>query len=330
MPFLLPFRALTTASLIVAASVTAMTGCGSTTASKPQQQATVLLDWTANPAHTGILVALGRKLDRQNHVAITLRTPSSSTDAVRLLLAGRADLAVMDIHDLAIARERGRDLVAVMAVVGHPLASVIAAPDVHRPKDLEGISVAVTGVPSDAAVIRAIVHGDGGSPSKVILKNTGFGAVPALLGGRTKAAIGFLNEEGVSVTSKHSDYRVFRLEDFGSPAYPELVLVATRQTLDTEPTLVRSVVRAFVSGTQYAEENPSEATKLVSARLPGADATLLPLRMKAALGALLPPDGKAGSLDSELLSAWATWEQKSGLVSTRPNVSKAFDGQFLN
>ena len=46
----------------------------------------------------------------------------------RALLLGRAarNFAVLDIHDLAIARERGRDLVGVMALVQRPLAAVLA------------------------------------------------------------------------------------------------------------------------------------------------------------------------------------------------------------
>ena len=56
-----------------------------------------------------------------------MQAPSASTDAVRLLLGGRAELAMLDIHDLALARERGRDLVGVMAIVQRPLAAVLDA-----------------------------------------------------------------------------------------------------------------------------------------------------------------------------------------------------------
>ena len=71
---------------------------------------------------------------------------------------------MLDLHDLALARSKGRDLVGVMALVQRPLAAVLAQPDVRRPRDLSGARVGVTGVPSDEAVLRAIVGGDGGDP----------------------------------------------------------------------------------------------------------------------------------------------------------------------
>ena len=64
---------------------------------------------------------------------------------------------MLDIHDLAIAREQGADLVAVGALVGKPLAALIAQPDVARPRDLEGRTVGVSGLPSDPAFLKAIV-----------------------------------------------------------------------------------------------------------------------------------------------------------------------------
>ena len=321
-------RSLTAA--LVTACVLALTACAATNSPTKVSRATVLLDWTANPAHSGILTALSKGLDRKQGVSVTLHTPSSSADGVRLLLANRADLAVMDIHDLAIARERGRDLVAVMAIVGHPLAALIASPEIKRPADLVGRDVAVTGVPSDAAVTKAIVQGDGGNAAKVTLRNTGFGAVAALLGGRTSAAIGFFNEEGVAVTTKHPGYHVFRLDQFGSPAYPELVLVTTRHKLDSNPALVAGVVRAFIAGTEEAEADPAQTALIVRHKIGAGDPTLFPARMKAALAAILPPDGSAGSLDSKLLAQWATWELSSGLVTSKPDVTAAFDARFVN
>ena len=70
---------------------------------------------------------------------------------------GRADLAVVDIHDLGLARERGSDLVGVGALVQRPLAAVIARAGIRRPRELEGRRVGVTGLPSDDAVLRAVL-----------------------------------------------------------------------------------------------------------------------------------------------------------------------------
>ena len=40
-----------------------------------------------------------------------MREPSASTDAPKLLASGRAEFAILDIHDLGLAREQGVDVV---------------------------------------------------------------------------------------------------------------------------------------------------------------------------------------------------------------------------
>ncbi len=51
------------------------------------------------------------------------------------------------------------------ALVGKPLAALVAQPDVRRPRDLEGRTVGVSGLPSDPAFVKAIVTDDGGDSS---------------------------------------------------------------------------------------------------------------------------------------------------------------------
>src|SRR4051795_2465924 len=125
---------------LLLALVAALGGCGG---DGDRVAATVALDFTPNAVHAGIYAS-----------PLGIRVPSSSTDSLKLLASGRADLAVVDIHDLGLARERGVDIVGVGALVQRPLAAVIARPGIRRPRDLEGKRVGVTGLPSDDAVLR--------------------------------------------------------------------------------------------------------------------------------------------------------------------------------
>src|SRR5918999_2489347 len=125
-------------------------GCGSTTGEdRPGAEATLLLDFTPNAVHAGLYMATERGYDEAEGVELEVEAPGASTDALRLLQAGRADMAILDIHDLGLARERGRDVVGVMALLQRPLAAVTAQPGIERPRDLEGRRAGVTGLPSD-------------------------------------------------------------------------------------------------------------------------------------------------------------------------------------
>lgn len=322
----MPGIRLTAPALLLALALTAA-GCGDSP-KRTARTADVLLDWTPNPAHAGILTALSRGLDRANGVNVKLRVPASSADGVRLLLSGKADFAVLDIHDLALAQQQGRRLVGVMAVVGRPLASVISRV-AKRPRELEGRTVGVTGAPSDMAVVRATVAGDGGQPDKVGLRNAGFGATEALLGGRVDAAVGFVNQEGVALARLGRGYRAFALDSYGSPPYPELVLVTLPETIREKRGFVQAVVTAFAEGTRAATADPGDAVKAVASRVPGAKPDLLEAQTLAAVSRFLPPNGVAGSLDMKVLGQWAAWEKASGITRRPPDTASIFDPGFV-
>src|ERR671924_942283 len=153
-------------TLLVLAAL-ALAGCSQGSEDRPNRSATLVLDFQPNAVHAGIYLALERDYDDAEGVTLRVQAPSSSTDSVKLLLSGRAQFAILDIHDLALAREKGRDIVGVMAVVQRPLAAVMAQPQIRRPRELEGRKVGGTGLPSDDAVLSSIVRGDGGDPRKV-------------------------------------------------------------------------------------------------------------------------------------------------------------------
>jgi putative hydroxymethylpyrimidine transport system substrate-binding protein len=307
------------------AAVAAAAGCGSGEPSdaRPDQDATLLLDFAPNAVHAGIYLALERGYDESEGVRLQVRAPSSSTDSVKLLSTGRTDMAILDIHDLALARAKGRDLVGVMALVQTPLAAVLAQPDVRRPRDLEGRRAGVTGLPSDVAVLSSIVKGDGGDPEKVRRITIGFNAVPALLSRRVDAATAFWNAEGVALRAKRPGIRQFRVDDFGAPSYPELVLTTSRETLDTKGAVVRATVRALRRGYVATIDDPPAALSALRDAEPSLRAAAL-AREFDAVSPAFTTGGRFGVLDPARLRDWAAWEKRFGIVDEAPVVNEAF------
>jgi putative hydroxymethylpyrimidine transport system substrate-binding protein len=301
----------------------ALAGCGPA-GGPTDDSATLLLDFTPNAVHAGIYTAHRRGYDTGEGVRLHIRVPASSTDAVKLLAAGRVDFAVMDIHDLALARERGQDLVGVYALVETPLASVIAQPGIASPRALEGRQVGITGVPSDTAVLRSEVEGANGDPAKVHTTTIGFSAVQALLAKRVAAATAFWNVEGVALQRKRPGFRVFRVDEFGAPSYPELVLCVTRQTLRQRRDLVDSVVRAIRRGYTADRDDPESGVADLLAGARGLDRTLTQAELDAVDASFADTNGTVGALDPGQLRAWARWEQRVGIVKRVPDVNRAF------
>ena len=280
---------------------------------------TIALDFQPNAVHAGLYTAVRRRLDRRRGLRLTLRAPSSSTDSLKLLTAGRTDLSIVDIHDLGLARERGQAVVGVGAIVQRPLAAVIARGAVRRPRDLEGRRVGVTGLPSDDAVLRAVVEADGGDFARVRRTTIGFAAVPSLVAEKVDAVVTFWNAEGVALRQRGVRTREFRVEDFGAPRYPELVLVTRRATFRRERRLVRDTVAALAAGTRSALDRPQDAVRDI-ARASDADEPLVRAQLAAVSPALTPPL----RLDRPQLARWAVFDARFGILRRVPDVRRAF------
>lgn len=312
---------------VLALTVVGLGGCGGDgaepDAGAPGARALELvLDFQPNAVHTGLYVADERGYFAERGLDVSLRAPGASTDAPKLLRSGRADLAILDIHDLAIAREQGAELVGVAAIVQRPLAAVIARNPkaVDTPADLVGARVGVTGLPSDDAVLASILEADGVDPSEVDTVTIGFESVPTLLAGKIDAATAFWNAEGVTL-SERIPTREFRVDEFGAPPYPELVLVTTPERLESDREAIEAAVAALEEGYATTLADPEGALGDLLAAVPELDRA----SQAAQLDALLPALGESRALDREVLERWAAWDARFGIVKAPPDVDAAFD-----
>ncbi len=307
----------------------AFAGCGLSSGSPSLPGATLVLDFAPNPVHAGIYEALARGDDVRNGFRLRVVAPSSSTDSTRLLETGRADFAILDIHDLALARARGQWLVGIMGIVQRPLAAVIAAPGVSSPRKLAGQTVGVTGAPSDSAVLRSIVDGAGGRSSAVKTITIGFNAVADLLARRVAAATAFWSDEGVTLRRRRPGFHIFRVDRYGAPVYPELVLVATAAALRARPDRTKDVVRALTTGYQQVLSQPASGAQALRQLVPGLDPPLLDSELRGLLPVFREPGGRVGALDPRRLAAWAQWERRFGIVTRTPDVGAMFTERYL-
>ena len=165
----------------------------------------------------------------------TWSAPSARTDSIKLLETGRANFAILDIHDLAIARERGQDIVGIMAIVERPLAAVIAAP---RSATRASSRARRSASPASRATPPCCARSSpapAAIPAKVKTVTIGFNAVPALLAGRVAAATAFWNDEGVTLQRRRPGFHVFRVDDYGAPAYPSSCCARPERSLQRGP-----------------------------------------------------------------------------------------------
>src|SRR3954468_14800567 len=231
---------------VLAVLAALVAGCGDSSKETGPARLSLALDFTPNAAHAPIYTAVRTGADRRHRLKLRILGPGSGTpDSLKLVTSGRADGGVLDIHDLGLAADRGADIVAIGALVQKPLAAVIARAGIKRPRDLAGRTVGVTGLPSDVAVLNAVVSGDGGNFSAVKQHTIGFSAVAQMIAGRVDAVTAFWNAEGVVLHTRGVKTNDFRVDRYGAPPSPEVVLFVKPSTLRAKRKQLRELLAAL-------------------------------------------------------------------------------------
>ena len=305
---------------LLAATALFSFGCGEKEDPLGPRQVDLALDFQPNANHVGVYAAARTGADRRHGLRLRVRAPSASTDSIKLLTAERVDLALVDIHDLALARQRGQDLVGVAPVVKQPLAAVIARRGVRRPRQLEGKRVGLSGLPSDSAVLRSVVSDDGGEPRRARSVTIGFSAVRSLLADRVDAVVAFWNAEGVALRRSGIKTTEFRVSDYGAPPYPELVLAARRETVDRDPRLIAGTVASLEDGARAALADRPAAVKEIAERS-GQERKLTSQQLEATAPALRPPL----RFDRKALEGFAAFDRRFGVIDRPLDVERAFN-----
>ena len=223
------------------------------------QKVNLVLDWFPNADHAGIYGAMGEGYFADEGLDVTPTVPSDPAASLKQVGAGKAPFAISYEPEVLLARSQGVPVVAVGAIVTHPLNAVIARTDrgISRPRELEGKTVGATGLPTDRPLLDAVVRSDGGDPAKVKLRNVGFNLAPALAAGKVDAVIGaYWNIEGVQLERQGIPVESFRLEQNGVPDYDELVVVTSDEVARKQPELVRAFLRGAAQGAGLGGDRP--------------------------------------------------------------------------
>ena len=138
---------------------------------------------------------------------------------------------------------------------------------------------------------------------------------------RVEAVPAFWNAEGVALSERGLKAREFRVEDYGAPPYPEVVLVTARKTLEAKRARIEGALDAISAGLERARAERAETVKVIATAAETDDTTLI----GAQLDAVLPVFAKGLKLDRVVLEQWADFDARIGLVEERPDVERAFD-----
>jgi putative hydroxymethylpyrimidine transport system substrate-binding protein len=315
----------------------AAAGCGDDGASTGTDPAAtepvqLILDWFPNAGHAGIYGALGEGFFADQGLEVTPTVPSDPAAALKEVAAGRAAFAISYEPEVLLARAQGIPVVAVGAIIAHPLNSILVRADsgIGGPRDLEGKTVGYAGLPLERPLLDTVVRADGGDPSQVSLRNVGFNLAPALAAGRVDAVVGaYWNIELVDLAAQGVEAEAFRVEEYGVPDFNELVLVTSDRFAGERPELVRAMLLALRRGQDWAATDQAGAVAHLVEANPDLDGEIVAEQIALTADLFSPPDRETLDMDRDNWAAFADWMRQNGLLEDEVDVDEAMTTRFL-
>jgi putative hydroxymethylpyrimidine transport system substrate-binding protein len=113
--------------------------------------------------------------------------------------------------------------------------------------------------------------------------------------------------------------RIFRVDRYGAPPYPELILTTSRRVLERDPKLVEAMVAATTRGYEFTVRHPSQALSDLLAEVPSLERADERAQLDTLLPILSPKP-----FDYRALRRWARWDVAHGVLAREPAVGSLF------
>lgn len=296
----------------------------------------VMLDYLPNVDHAGLYAAVADGEFAQAGLKVTPQVPGDAASPLKVLLAGKVDMAISYEPEVFLARDKGAQLVSVAAIAQRPLTSLMSIDDkVPAPKDLKGTTVGTAGIPYQSAYLKTILAGADVSPSSVKEINVGFNLVQSMLTKKVDATLGaFWNVEGVQLQRAKKKPAIIPVDEAGVPTYDELVLVVRKQYARDHGPTIRRFVQALKRGTDAVKADPAVGIDALLQADPSLDRPTLAAQLTATLDANPPvfyPDDAKEPFGWQQPTEWerfGSWMLDQGLLDA-PAQPGIITNEFL-
>lgn len=237
------------------------------------ERVTFVLNWTAAADHCPYFLAKAQGWYERAGLDVTIETGRGSGASAQRVAAGTAQLGISEIPTALLARSRGGNLAAVMAVYANSPQTFywLRSSGISSPRDFPGRSIG--NPPGDAArvmwpVFARRVGIDAGSVRFVNIAPPA--KIPSLKGKVIDITTDFWNEHDLKVREFGPDLGYQRWSDLGLNPYGNSI-IANGDVLARQPDLVKAFVQVSQRAFAATVADPEPALRALFAAVSGLD-----------------------------------------------------------
>ncbi len=252
------------------------------------------LNWILYGFHTPFYLGLERGYYKDEGIELTIGEGQGSVRAVQTVGAKGDTFGLSDGGSVIAGVSKGAPVKSVMAITNSSPYAVTARNDVgiKTLKDLEGKTIASAPGEAGLALLPALLKRNGVDADKVkILRVEGAGKMVAIAEKRAEAIMSGLDNQSLTLAAQGVP-----ITDFGYAANGVntvgLTIHANRDTLASNPDLVRRFVKGTIRSFEAAIKDPDASIKAGQKVKPDLDTALSLAQLKVGIGLIKSPASK--------------------------------------
>jgi len=320
--------------LLAILALAALAACGTATAGNgATQNVTIGLTYVPNIQFAPFYAADALGYYKAEGLNVTLRHHSFTEDEFGALVAGKENMIFAGGDETLQASAHGVPITYVAEVfTQYPVTLIVpAGSSIQSIADLRGHTIGIPG-PYGATYngLLALLQSAGLSKSDVTIQSIGYTQVPALLGHKVDAVMGYVNNEVIQFQKAGFATRTFPV----TSVQPLISngLAALQSELTGHPDVVRKVIAATLKGVDYVLAHPQDALNLSKKYVPDLQSSTNVASALAVLQATLPlmqPAAKPGNIDPQAWEQMAAFMRTQGLLAGPVTVAQTFSDNYL-
>ena len=297
------------------------------------QKITVILDWVPNTNHTGIYVARDNGYYNSEGLEVEIIQPSEGGSA-DLIAVGKGEFGISYQEQVTYARTAIAPLpvVSIAAIIQHN-TSGFASPvekNIKTPADFEGKKYGGWGSPIEEAILKSLMEKYGADYSKLEIVNIGAADFFTSVTKDVDLTWIYYGWDGVAAEIKDFpiDFMLLQDQDDRLDFYTP-VIIASEETTNANPDLVRKFLKATEKGYRFAIENPQKSAEILLAEVPELEREIVIASQKYLAEQYISDAPRWGEMKKETWEAFSNWMYENNLTSSRLESEKAFTNEFL-
>lgn len=320
-------------SLLAAACIVTLSGCGSQTSTEETKEVTLVLDYVPNTNHTGIYVAQNKGYFEEEGLKVNIIEPGDNNTSAALVAAGKGQFGISYQEDVtyALTAEEPMPIKAIATIIQHNTSGFVTLKDsgITSPKDFEGKTYAGWQSLSEEAVIKAVMNNAGADFNKLTMV------------GADGSGLSQLNS-GIDILWEFKGWAIIKAEMEGMEFnymplntlderldYYTPVVITNNDMIENDPETVQKFMNAVKKGYEFAIDNPDEAAEILHEYIPDYDLDFLK-ESQAYLSAEYAKDADSwGVMKDSVWDGYTDFMYENGLISKKITAGEQYTNEFL-